>query len=306
MAKGSGPRPGSAWERRPRPGSCASPGELPGAPTAVDWAPLDGVSLAVREVCRRAGLVADRRLRVLIEGEPGTGKLRLARALHWRAGQGELGLVGCVAGVWRIAWRRALSRCDTLVLLHPEALDRREQLELAVHVAVLDRGPWLIGVSRSAGDLDPALAQRLGCRIRIPPLRDRPEDLDALVVAWCEEAAASGPRPAVAPEAMAGLRSWAWAGNVGELRNVLAAAWLASGGAIIGPEHLERRPVAPTWPLTLRDLERQAIERALERSHGSVTDAARELGISRATLHRRLSAYRRLDHGGSAEVRWLR
>ncbi|MEC8424786.1 MAG: helix-turn-helix domain-containing protein, partial [Myxococcota bacterium] len=82
-----------------------------------------------------------------------------------------------------------------------------------------------------------------------------------------------------------------WRGNVRELENVLRLAWIrCPRGLRIQPEHLEtpgfKKPSPP--PISLAEVELQAIERAMERSSGNVSAAARLLGIDRTTLWRKM------------------
>ncbi len=135
-------------------------------------------------------------------------------------------------------------------------------------------------------------------RITIPPLRDRPEDLDPLVEAilgrlerrygW----AALG----LAPESWDLVRRQAWPGNVRQLENALARAAIAARGRALLPEHFaEDRDVVPAAgdvdvdrPLPLRvqlaEVERRAVRDALLSCDGNRTRAAERLGINRRQL----------------------
>jgi DNA-binding NtrC family response regulator len=143
---------------------------------------------------------------------------------------------------------------------------------------------------------------RLSCvAIQLPPLRDRKEDIPLLAehfVASCAKRHGIAP-PQIAKEAMALLESYHWPGNVREMRNVLEAACMLSGGKPIGPESLRKamRPperggapgAAP--PQTLQDAERIAIEQALAATGWNRKAAARRLGISASTLFEKLKRY---------------
>ena len=94
---------------------------------------------------------------------------------------------------------------------------------------------------------------------------------------------------------MADLTSREWRGNVRELENVLRLAWIrVPSGSLIQPTHLQMpgRQRAQPEPLNLGEVERRAIERAMERSEGNVAAAARLLGIDRTTLWRKLKRVR--------------
>jgi transcriptional regulator with PAS, ATPase and Fis domain len=129
--------------------------------------------------------------------------------------------------------------------------------------------------------------------IQVPPLRERPADIpvlaDHLLSRIAEEHGRELARPA--PEALALLIDHRWPGNVRELGNVLEYAFIKSKGGVIAPEHLPPALRALAGKQTpknrrRRKLDRQAVERALERTDGNKVMAAKQLGVSRATLYR--------------------
>jgi two-component system response regulator AtoC len=167
-----------------------------------------------------------------------------------------------------------------------------------------------------------------GFTITIPPLRERPAELEPLARAFISRAGMhnGGPRPALAPDALERLRSHTWPGNIRELKNVIERAVLLCGGGPIHAEHLcLNKPAAPrtsdgstgpsprvfAWPNGTRppmpeeprssdtvvhprkgsQEEQQWIMQMLEQAGGTQTVAARLLGISRRTLVSRLNDY---------------
>ena len=134
--------------------------------------------------------------------------------------------------------------------------------------------------------------------IEIPPLRERPADIDALAELFLGRAAQRFEKPhlRLSDEARYALRAHAWPGNVRELENAIERAAILADDAVL-PEHLPfggpdgAAQVAAAGPLNMRELERRAIEDALKRHDGNRTHAARELGISLRTLQYRLKAY---------------
>jgi len=136
--------------------------------------------------------------------------------------------------------------------------------------------------------------------LTMPPLRARKEDLPLLVQAFLRESAKENAKPIreLAPEAMACILEYNWPGNVRELRAAIEHAVVMCSTPKIGVRDLPasvRRPLQiPEGPpeeshgLNLHQSERNLIFRALEESGGNRTEAARILGISRRTLHRRL------------------
>jgi two-component system, NtrC family, response regulator HupR/HoxA len=133
--------------------------------------------------------------------------------------------------------------------------------------------------------------------LRLPPLRDRAEDISVLAEHFLRVYRERARRaiPAVSAEALRCLRSYPFPGNVRELENEIErAVALADDGRPIGPEHLSdriRSALAGTGPQTLNEavegLKRRMIEDAL-RECGSKTRAAERLGLSRQSLQQML------------------
>jgi transcriptional regulator with PAS, ATPase and Fis domain len=132
--------------------------------------------------------------------------------------------------------------------------------------------------------------------IRVPALRERFGDLEALADALLESIAArSGmPQRELAPSALAALAAHRWPGNVRELRNVLEQAAMLTdrvrleaadfAGALEGPGPRTDHSL----PQQIAALERKSIEAALAATGGNKVSAAKLLGISRATLYEKL------------------
>jgi DNA-binding NtrC family response regulator len=141
--------------------------------------------------------------------------------------------------------------------------------------------------------------------IEVPPLRDRPEDVDLLAEAALERVAARLGRrvPRLAEDARAALRDYAWPGNVRELFNVLERAMVLLEGSVVTAADLPRevregergeRRTAPDQPaevLTMREAEKRAVAAALHATGGRKGAAAALLGISWPTLNRKIREY---------------
>jgi DNA-binding NtrC family response regulator len=126
--------------------------------------------------------------------------------------------------------------------------------------------------------------------IRLPPLRERREDIPPLAAAFL--ARAGTPRR-LSPAAMEALLAHTWPGNVRELEHVIERALLIGADDELGPDDLllRARDGAASRRLedmTLEQVERYLIERAIASHGGNVTEAARALGLSRSALYRRL------------------
>ena len=128
--------------------------------------------------------------------------------------------------------------------------------------------------------------------IRIPPLRERRDDIPLLAASFLREFA--GATTELTPAAIESLCRYDWPGNVRELRNVLERAAIVCDGPFIDAEHLSLSIDAAVAPLISTDLgvlERQAIEQALREVRGNKVRAARQLGITRTQLYSRLKKY---------------
>jgi DNA-binding NtrC family response regulator len=133
--------------------------------------------------------------------------------------------------------------------------------------------------------------------IDLPLLRERREDIPALVEHFLTTRQL-GPAPCrVQPEAMRALLNYNWPGNVRELANVLERAQILAEGNLITlddlPEALHGASSLPAevGPLTLSELERRTTQLALQQAEGNKVHAAKALGISRRSLYRLIEKY---------------
>ncbi len=150
-------------------------------------------------------------------------------------------------------------------------------------------------------DLEKAIAEgrfredlyyRLGVvKLVVPPLRDRTEDIHLIANAFLRRFGQEiGGRRlrGFSAEALAALRVHPWPGNVRELENRVQRAVIVAAGPVITPADLELTPSSPA-DLTLRSardrVERELVIEALVRSRGNVTQAAREIEVTRPTFH---------------------
>jgi len=144
----------------------------------------------------------------------------------------------------------------------------------------------------------------------LPPLRDRPEDIQLLAEHFAHSWFKRNRRPwsGISDEAMLYLKSQPWRGNVRELANVIERGVLLSGDGLLQVEHFQcEEPTLGTSSYqapsgTIWEMERDLILRTLEQHHGNRTHAARTLGISIRTLRNKLREYRQLNGGLSLGV----
>jgi DNA-binding NtrC family response regulator len=139
--------------------------------------------------------------------------------------------------------------------------------------------------------------------INLPPLRQRPDDIPILVDHFLKEIAANkhtAPHR-VSPEVMRRFQAYRWPGNVRELRNVLERMMVLAEGEVLterdlpdevasGTIHASTRKEIPAG-VTMEELEKLAITKALDQCAGNRTHAANRLGISVRTLQRKLRQY---------------
>jgi len=143
--------------------------------------------------------------------------------------------------------------------------------------------------------------------IHLPPLRERREDLPLLIEAFLKEFAKQNGKKisGLTAEAQEALLHYAWPGNVRELRAAIEHAVALCRGERIGVRDLPARILGASAPelaasfsgttvadLNLEHMEKNFIQQALRLTSGNITEAAKLLGLSRRTLHRKLKTYK--------------
>jgi transcriptional regulator with PAS, ATPase and Fis domain len=138
--------------------------------------------------------------------------------------------------------------------------------------------------------------------IRVPPLRERRQDISKLIDTFLDQLARANavPRKTIAPEAVSVLRDYEWPGNVRELKNVLESVLVSTHGTTIEvadlpsavrgqPKNLHGLELSPG--MTLEDAERELIRRTLVYTGGNRTHSADLLGIGVRTLQRKIHSF---------------
>ncbi len=151
----------------------------------------------------------------------------------------------------------------------------------------------------AAGRFREDLLYRLNTiEIRLPPLRERREDIAPLALHFLRRHAERYRKPAVEiePAALEALHRAPWPGNVRELDHAVERAVLLSDGPRLTLADFSLGAAAGAATrledLTLEEVERLLIQKALARAGGNVSDAAKSLGLSRSALYRRLERHR--------------
>jgi DNA-binding NtrC family response regulator len=223
-----------------------------------------------------------------------TGAVRDKAGLFEVAGSGTLFLdeVGEVAPTVQAKLLRALQERE----IRRVGAERTIKVNARV-VAATNRD---LRAAVGAGTFREDLYFRLGgFVITVPPLRDRREDIPALVHDFVRRAATRIKKDVenVSPEAMTALMNYGWPGNVRELEHAIERAVIVARGASIRVRELppevsqKSRQRVQDDSLDLRMLERAAIERALERFRGNRRQAADALKVSTVTLWRKMKEY---------------
>jgi transcriptional regulator of acetoin/glycerol metabolism len=279
------------------------PAQVPAPRPPMTLPGLVGGGAAWRRACKAAEATYDRGEWMTLEGESGVGKLALVRAVHQRRAPAAPFHVLDMAQIeqdWLAQTRRELLEgTGMLVIRHVDALHGRQVRALAsalqearadgqeakLRVAVtLDRG-------RARADLTSVLRLLPGT-VQVPPLRYHSEDLDELVPFFLGRLSQQG-RLSCSAAAMQLLRRHTWPGNATQLWQVLKQVVHRRRAGAIGPQDLppecwtvSRRVLSP-----LESIERDAIVTALLDNGGNKARAAGALGMSRATIYRRIHEY---------------
>ena len=277
--------------------------EVPTSRVPMSLPGLVGSGAAWRRACRDAEGCYERGEWMTLEGESGVGKLALVRAVHQRrspaAGFHMLD-AAAATGDWAAQVRgELLDGTGMLVVRHVDALSGRQVRALAgalqeakaagkeetLRVAVtLDR-------SQARADLT-ALLRLFPGTVQVPPLRYHNEDLRELVPFFLGKLSQQG-RVTCSAAAMQLLLRHTWPGNAAQLWQVLKQVVQRRRAGAIGPGDLppecwtvSRRVLSP-----LESIERDAIVQSLLDNGGNKIRAARALGMSRATIYRRIHEY---------------
>ncbi|WP_051791334.1 sigma-54-dependent Fis family transcriptional regulator [Amycolatopsis jejuensis] len=235
---------------------------------------------------------------ILVAGEPGTGRTTEARRL---AGVDDPVVLHAAAALreepraWAARFADLIARPRTTVVLDDVHLLPESLLPLVGEALDNDSPARLLLTSVPANAMPPAVAAvaiRCAETVTLAPLRERLDDLPELAAAMLRDEYPDR-KPHFTGTALAALRTHPWPGNLHELRAVLREVSRLPYTGVIDLAQLPPayRGSSRTRRLGGRELaERNAIVTALRASEGNKLRAARELGISRTTLYRRMQA----------------
>lgn len=292
----------------------------PELPAAVEIPPgsVFGASPAIREVLALVRRIAPSRCNVLVLGERGTGRESIARAIHAQSSRRESPfiLVDC-ATVRQSGWPPAIvdgpAPGSTIYLNDLLELGDRAHRELMD--LLRQRGPVadprdLRGIAAAPprvedavarGEVPAGLVELLGVvRLLLPPLRQRAEDIPLLATHFLKDACRRNgiPPKSFSRSALTLLTALPWTGNTAELRALAdRLAVLIPRGVVLLEDVLPHvrleRAEAQTGPFgTLREarerFERDYVASVLQHHRGRMGDAARQLGIERTNLYRKI------------------
>jgi DNA-binding NtrC family response regulator len=309
-------------------------------------------SAPMKRTLEEAARAAKSKSTVLVLGESGVGKERIAHYLHAESPRREKPFVrvNCAAlaesvleselfGHERGAFTGAVGKREgrfeladggTLLLdeigelpirLQPKLLRVLEEQEfervggtrtLHVDVRVIATTNRDLAQEVKEGRFREDLYYRLNVfPIRVPPLRDRAEDIEPLARAFLSKYSRENHSTvkSISPEAMKVMLQHPWPGNVRELENLIERVAVRDAGEAIqlddivadlgntAPQgvHVASGPSPEVAGRRLADIEREAIEKTLQMTHNNKTAAARILGVTARTLSNKLKSYRLLD-----------
>jgi sigma-54 dependent transcriptional regulator, acetoin dehydrogenase operon transcriptional activator AcoR len=240
------------------------------------------------------------RTALLIAGEPGSGKTSLALGRPYRPGTAQAGVAVVHTAQRQIVgdqvWLQQLS--DTMATSSRVVVRGTEHLDpqaLATLRSLVDanagRGSVLLTATAATHAEAEAAATRLGvAMVWVPPLRERVADIPALWNAFVAQRS-PGLRLTLNEDARRALEAAGWPGNLAELRTLVEQQVAAGTRGVVQLDQLpDSLRAHRSWSMIERT-EMETIRRALQEAGGNRSKAAELLGVSRATIHRKLKTY---------------
>ncbi|MFG1932651.1 sigma-54-dependent Fis family transcriptional regulator [Mycobacterium sp. NPDC048908] len=266
-----------------------------------DYVPgLVGRNSAWLRCCRQVQQCWRDRHWVMLVGEKGSGRARMAQAVaqHAQAGR-PVSVIRAdtfPSGAHLVARLASESGGDdfAVVLADIDDIEKDTLAAITSMLAVRAGRGWIAATSSGASSSAPIekLLRLFPRTVTVPALRHRIDDLAELVPRLLGEIT-RGADVGLAPDAMRQLSKLPWPGNIPQLRQVLTETVARQRSGIIGADKLppECRSVTRRKLTAMESLERDAIVRSLQDNGGNKQEAARALGMSRATIYRRMNDY---------------
>jgi transcriptional regulator of acetoin/glycerol metabolism len=258
-----------------------------------------------QRACREVEAAVTSDAWVVVEGEPGVGKTALLRAVQLRRHPARRLTVLDAAraagdrAAWTAALRAALADGATVVVIHVDTLATADLRALSATLQDVRRLPAAerpqVVLTRLPGAASGAVARLLSLfptTVSVPPLRLRLEDLGALVPFLLAKLGPGG-HVSCSAAAMRLLMRSTWPGNVGQLQQLLHRVVQQRRSGVVDARDLppELHSTSRRVLSTLEAMERDAIVASLADAHGNKVAAARSLGMSRATMYRRIHEF---------------
>ncbi|PPB81198.1 two-component system C4-dicarboxylate transport response regulator DctD [Albidovulum inexpectatum] len=263
---------------------------------------LVGTSALSEQMREAARAAARSSAEVLISGPPGSGTAKMAEVIHLLSAAATrplLKLSAATADAPMLADTFSRAEGGTIFLDEIAAMAAGAQFAL---IDLIDSNPGIRVIAGTYRDLEgevqqgrfnPDLFYKLDViRVRIPALKERPEDIPVLfrhyVAIACEQS--DLPMPEITPEVIAELMAQDWPGNARSLMN--AAMRFAMGLDAIGPERSRLQGAAPLGLVEqMARVERSLLIEALQRHGGNATEAAATLKLPRKTFYDKLARH---------------
>ena len=300
-------------ETAPRPAATASGKQ--GVKSSMFLPGLVGSGVLWTRACREAEVAYDSAEWLTLEGEPGVGKMALARAVHQRRNPaGRFHVIDAASAKgndWLVTARSELLDSEgMLVIQHVDELNVKQvhALSSALQEARAARRHRTLRVAVTLNRKDTRadltkLLRFFPATVELPPLRHHIDDLQELVPFFLARLSQHG-RVVCSPEAMQLLLRSSWPGNAGQLWQVLRKVVQRRRAGSIQPSDLppecwtvSRRLLSP-----LESMERDAIVQSLLDCDSNKVKAAEALGMSRATIYRKIHEYGIVTPGPAAST----
>ncbi|MBS1692057.1 MAG: siderophore-interacting protein [Actinobacteria bacterium] len=262
---------------------------------------LAGRSSSWRRCCQQVERCYREREWVVIQGEAGSGRTRLGQAVAQHVSPERTVRVFRIEDFTGIDDFAAEVEAETdgddfaVVLANVDELPAEALEPLAAILQMRAGHGWIaatMGVEARSPLVDMLVLPFFTHTVNVPALRHRVEDIEELVPQLLRELT-RGADVRLGADAMRQLTKLPWPGNVAQLRKVLSATVALQRSGTIGADKLpaECRSLSRRRLTQLESLERDAIVRSLRENGGSKADAAEALGMSRATIYRKIKEF---------------